>query len=508
MARRRYNYLLSHQLGDIRYPPAPTPTQQNAPVMKLRSRHQSWSPTGPDSPPLELADGARIAVIGGGPAGSFFTYFLLDMAERIGLTTHVDIYETRDFSGTGPAACNMCGGIISETLVQNLATEGINLPHNVVQRAIDSYVLHMAEGSVRIETPVHEMSVAAVYRAAGPRGAESLEWDGFDAFLLSLATEKGASLIKERVQEVTYDGKIPRIKTKEGTTAEYDLLVVAAGVNAPTLKLFEEVDLPFRPPETTKTFIREYLFDADTMAKYLGTSINVFLLNIPNLEFAAIIPKGRYASACLLGENIQKTTLQEFMDSREVKSCMPPQWESNSNACQCSPRMNVRAAVEPFCDRIVFIGDSGVTRLYKDGIGGAYRTAKAAASSAVFHGVSQASFRKSYWPICRAIEKDNDIGRLVFAVCTQIQKRGFARRAVLSMVAAEQRRAGHSRRMSMVLWDLFTGSAPYRDILMRTLHPGFWARLVWYLILAVVRAKAVVPSASDDETTHIERIAP
>ena len=45
----------------------------------------------------------------------------------------------------------MCGGIISETLVQTLATEGIELPPNVVQRGVDSYFLHMDVGSVKIE---------------------------------------------------------------------------------------------------------------------------------------------------------------------------------------------------------------------------------------------------------------------------------------------------------------------------------------------------------------------
>ena len=69
---------------------------------------------------LRLDSGSRIAVIGGGPAGSFFSYFLLAMAERVGMDLAVDIYEPRDFSKPGPAGCNMCGGIISESLVQIL----------------------------------------------------------------------------------------------------------------------------------------------------------------------------------------------------------------------------------------------------------------------------------------------------------------------------------------------------------------------------------------------------
>src|SRR5512138_2196917 len=88
-------------------------------------------------PRMPLADGTRVAIIGGGPAGSFFAYFLLGFAERLGVAPQVDIYEYRDFDAAAPAGCNMCGGIISESLVQLLAAEGIELPAGVIQRGID-----------------------------------------------------------------------------------------------------------------------------------------------------------------------------------------------------------------------------------------------------------------------------------------------------------------------------------------------------------------------------------
>ena len=50
------------------------------------------------------------------------------------------------------------------------------------------------------------------------------------------------------------------------------------------------------------------------------------------------------------------------------------------------------------------------------------------------------------------------------------------------MVAAEQADKRHLPRMSMVLWDMFTGSANYREILCRALHPGFVSSLVWNVI--------------------------
>jgi flavin-dependent dehydrogenase len=76
---------------------------------------------------LVLDHGSRVAVIGRGPAGSFFSYFLLEMAERIDLKINVDIYEPRDFDVPGPTGCNMCGGVLYESLVQSLAVDGITL---------------------------------------------------------------------------------------------------------------------------------------------------------------------------------------------------------------------------------------------------------------------------------------------------------------------------------------------------------------------------------------------
>ena len=62
-----------------------------------------------DASSLILDDGARVAVVGGGPAGSF-SYFLLKMAEAVDLQVGIDIYEPRSFSRCGPGGCNHCGG--------------------------------------------------------------------------------------------------------------------------------------------------------------------------------------------------------------------------------------------------------------------------------------------------------------------------------------------------------------------------------------------------------------
>jgi hypothetical protein len=95
--------------------------------------------------------------------------------------------------------------------------------------------------------------------------------------------------------------------------------------------------------------------------------------------------------------------------------------------------------------------------------------------------VSAADFRENYWPLCRKIQNDNYVGKLVFWFGGLIQKAGFARRGVLRMIEVEQRSNG-PRRMSSVLWDMFSGSAPYTDIFLRTLRPVFIGSLAWNLI--------------------------
>lgn len=432
---------------------------------------------------LPLEQNSRVAVIGGGPAGSFFSYFFLQMAERVGLDCQVDIYEGRDFGCPGPKGCNMCGGIISESLAQNLAAEGINLPPSVVQRGIDSYVLHMDVGSVRIETPLREMRIAAVHRGGGPRGfAGASKYGGLDAYLLDLAASNGASVIRKKVDGLSWYDSRPRVKTQDGTEQSYDLLVVAVGVNSATLKLVQELLPESKPAESTKTYICELCLGHETIQKHLGSSMHVFLLDIPRLEFAALIPKGDFVTLCLLGHDIDKPLIQSFMDSPAVRQCLPPGWSAPKDFCHCSPKICVRGASQPFADRVVLVGDCGVTRLYKDGIGAAYRTSKAAAVTAVFQGVSEEDFRRKYWPACQYLSRDNQIGQIVFGVTHLIQKNRPLRRGVQRMVTEEQLKGGDERRMSMVLWDTFTGSAPYRSVFKRSLHPAFISRFLWDIV--------------------------
>jgi flavin-dependent dehydrogenase len=375
--------------------------------------------------------------------------------------------------------------VISESLVQNLAGEGILLPPEVIQRRIDSYVLHMDVGSVFIETPLHEKRIAAVHRGAGPRTFRPENARSFDAYLLGLARDLGARVVPEHVTGVEWSDGRPSVQTQSQRRETYDLVAAAVGVNAKALKRENEKSKPsYKPPRTTRAYISEFFLGRSILKRYIGGSMHVFLLDIPRLEFAAIIPKSDYVTACLLGEDVDGALAESFLSSAEVKSCMPPLWKPPRDRCRCSPRINIGAAPRPFEDRMVYIGDCATTRLYKDGIGAAYRTAKAAAVAAVLRGVSAETFRRYYAPACRSIEADNRIGKIIFALARRARKSRQLGRAVLRMVSREQQLAGARRRMSLVLWDVFTGSASYRSILRRMFHPAFLASFVVNVVAA------------------------
>ena len=459
----------------------------------------------PERLPRTLQDGSRIAVIGAGPAGSMFSYFLLNMAEAVGLDVGVDIFEPRHFCHRGPAGCNHCGGIVSESLVQRLATEGIMLPDDVVQRGIESYTLHMDVGDVKIATPLMEKRIAAIYRGNGPLHSEPLDTHSFDGYLLELAQQQGAKVIQRLVTNVRHKDELMRVDCADQHSADYDLVAVATGVNSRLMETLENQTQECRRPGRTKTFICEFHLGRKVIRETFGPSMHVFFLDIPRLKFAALIPKGDYVTLCLLGTDIDDELMQQFFNSAEVRNCFP-NGTIPDHVCHCYPRINVKAARPGYGDRVVMIGDSGTTRLFKDGIGAAYRTAKAAAKTAVFHGVGAEDFKTHYAPVCQAISNDNQVGKVVFGFGTMVQRARFARRGVLRMTANEQKQTGRPRRMSGVLWDLFSGSAPYTDVFLRTLHPAYIGGLVWNLVAGNMPGSAArnghAPRAECDHVKH------
>ncbi len=432
---------------------------------------------------LKLKEGSRVGVVGGGPAGSLTTYFLLEMARRKRMPIEVDVFEKKDFHGLGPKSCNHCGGIVSESLIQMLAMEGIVLPADVVQLGLESYVLHAERQSVVIQNRSHEKRIASVYRGGGPRGAIGPTWSSFDAHLLKMVAVRGATLHPHRVKGIELKNGHPVILTREARYGPYDLLIGAVGVNARSSRIFKG-HIEHEEPETARCYIAELHLGRATVEKVLGRAMHVFLVEMPEVEFAAIIPKKEYASICMLGD-ITPDVVKTFLASHEVGALFADDPSMLEKACNCLPKINMSGVPRPFTDRIALVGDCGTTRLYKDGIGAAYRLSKNLASTAIFQGVSAKDFEKHYLPAVNRMRRDNNIGKAIFAVVTAITRFSFFRKVVLKMVEREQGNPEFSQDMSTILWDVFTGSAPYSDILKRSFKLSFICRFTRTIVTSL-----------------------
>jgi len=424
-----------------------------------------------------LQDGSRIAVIGGGPAGSFFSIFALKMARMLGKELEITIYEPKDFTKDGPGGCNRCGGVISELLVQTLALEGINLPDSVVQRGINAYQLYTNYGTASIATPAHEKTIATVYRGGGPKGTIGSDKDSFDKFLLDMAVEEGAVHEKIKVDRVEYKNGKPVLYSKDGELINADLLVGAFGINSTTPKIIEDLGIGYKRPDTAVTAMAELKYDSTVIAKHFGNAIHLFLLPIRDIKFAAIIPKGTYITVCILGKTIDANIVNDFLENRVVKNALPQDVDYEL-MCRCLPKMNIRAPASGYADRVVMCGDAGSTRLFKDGLGAAYIMGKAAAKAAVLHGVSSTHFREHYLPVYKNIITDNLYGSCLYVVSDMYRNYPLLTKGMLAIVNDEQKKVDNPKKLSTVLWGMFTGNERYRNMfnvaMTVPLQAAFW----------------------------------
>ncbi|MDT8395224.1 MAG: hypothetical protein RRA32_02100 [bacterium] len=123
----------------------------------------------------------------------------------------------------------------------------------------------------------------------------------------------------------------------------------------------------------------------------------------------------------------------------------------------CFPAMNVGSPVGGYADRVVMIGDTGSTRLYKDGIGAAYFMGKSAAKTVVMDGVGAKHFQKRFLSDYRSLIIDNRYGRFLFKVTDLFRDFRFLTSSMLGVVRKEQSdHSDENKILSTILWDMFT----------------------------------------------------
>jgi flavin-dependent dehydrogenase len=452
---------------------------------------------------LFLHDGSRIAVIGAGPAGSFFARYALECAERRGISVQVLLYDGRSFSRGGPAGCNMCAGVLAATLVEKLRDMGLELPPEAMERRIDRYRLVTPVGSVTLDQPQDSGPIYTVFRGGGPAGTAAAA-QGFDSRLLSHALSWGAGFVPEAVSDVILP-RAPwesvRLQLASGAIHEADLVVGAFGVHSPLAKTLTSRLPDYRLPPFTHAFQAELELGESVVDRLFGGSVHVFALGVRGISFAALTPKRAHVTATLVGDAAGPGAMESFLSNPLVRRCLPPGWQLPAQHCRCRPRLPFGPAQRPFGDRIVMVGDASRSRLYKNGLESAYVTGRAAAETAVAYGISAAAFEAHYAPTCQSVARDSAAGRRLFWIKDTLFVRRSLSAILVRAVREEQRLDPPEKRViGRALWGVFTGDQAYTAILRNALRPGvqlhFWRRGL-PAILGRMPSEDAMPEAED-----------
>ncbi|MCL4558921.1 MAG: hypothetical protein M1491_09945 [Deltaproteobacteria bacterium] len=413
---------------------------------------------------LRLHEGDTVAVLGGGPAGSFFALHMKGLSRKHGIGLNVVIIERKSFATHGPVGCNMCAGVLGGNIVNMISGLDILLDSRVIRQNVQGFRINMHGMGALIERP--GAKVYTVFRGIGPRPESSSEgFIGFDSFLLEEAKKAGAAVINGTVTDVVLPGDpeveqcIVRYSDDGHGPGELRAALIAGafGVNS---ALSGKFGFGYTGPGYWHTCQTELMADTESdITRY----ISIFSRRHSKFLFTAITPKGRYVTVSGIGRHVRFSELIDELKALRLDQVIET---GLTPVCHCHPRLPVTAAVRPFSTRVVMIGDACVSRYMKNGIESAFITSRYAAETALLRGIDEAAFRDAYYPGCVAnFVRDNRFGRAMFFLHRTSASSRRMGSAIISTINDEGRMPVHRQWMSNITWHMFVGDKPYRLIL-------------------------------------------
>jgi flavin-dependent dehydrogenase len=464
---------------------------------------------------LFLKNGSKIAIIGGGPAGTFFAHFASRYATEIGIDVSIKIFDRKNFCVAGPGGCNMCAGVISENLYNKLEEEEIHIAQYCVQRKIEAYSFVTPDDCVSLHHPVpgHTPNIVTVFRGNGPLSSSYEDNVSFDGFLLNHVQNQGAKVIPEIIKELKLSqekGGPVKVIYGQGASrkeCEVDLVVGAFGVNTGMMERIGKMGFGYKPPKTVRTCQCEIMLSNDHIERIFGNRVFVFALGNKDIKFASITPKVGYVTVNLVGKtDLTRNNLIAFLNHQAVRKLMPKDWEIPKSFCTCISKIPITYAKHPFGDRVVILGDASISRTYKSGIEAAFNMARLSAYTAFKHGISERAFMNGYFkPAKRLLARDNVYGTFMLKINDYISSKRWIANTQIKIIRSE-RDLKTAKQVNEILWNMLTGNVPYKEIFYKAINPRLisrilpatsvaWARQKWETINAWLRRKRHVDNA-------------
>jgi flavin-dependent dehydrogenase len=436
---------------------------------------------------IVLKDGSQIAIIGGGPAGSFFAHFASRYAKEEGIDVSIKIFDRKSFCQKGPRGCNMCAGVISENLFNNMQKEGIGLEQSCIQRKIEAYCFHSADDSVFLHHPVpgHTPNIVTVFRGNGPLLSPHEGNVSFDDLLLNHVCKKGVDIIPDIVKEIKVppeDNGLVKLIIGDGISRkemEADLVVGAFGVNTGMMEKVSQLGFGYKPPKTVRTCQCEIMLGPEYIERVFGNNVFVFALGKKEIKFASITPKADYVTVNLVGrQDLTRNHLIDFLDHPAVRKLMPQKWEIPKNFCMCISKIPVNYAKHPFADRIVILGDASISRSYKSGIESAFNMAKLSAYTAFKQGISETALMKGYFkPAKHILARDNLYGLIMLKMNDYLSSHRQIANSHIKILKSRKNKQTADQ-INDILWNMLTGNIPYKEIFYKALNPRLVLKIV------------------------------
>lgn len=435
-----------------------------------------------------LKDGSKIVIIGGGPAGCFFAHFASKIAGERGIKIDITIFEGKDFCQKGPRGCNMCAGVISEKLYDELKENGMFPPARCIQKEIEDYYFQTQDGCIEVRNPNPSLDkkIITVYRGDGPMFSQQSESISFDNFLLRHVESMGVNISSDIVSDIVLpSNKKEQAKVvfgKRGSREEIDadLVVGAFGLNTGMLEKIKRLGFGYIPPRTVRACQAEIYIGNKNGSNYLDNKIRVFSLGIKAITYASFTPRGDYITVTLVGKtDLNKDHLVEFLNHPVVRRTFPEEgWKMPKNYCICFPKVQTTQARQPFTDRFIILGSAGISRYYKHGIESAFITSRMVANSVFESGISERAFCRGYYkPAKKLFGSDISYGRKVFGLNDYITSRRRISSGYLSVLKSGKEIPVAKMQLE-VLWNMFTGNMPFKKLFLKVFDPVLQFRLL------------------------------
>jgi flavin-dependent dehydrogenase len=434
----------------------------------------------------------RFAIVGGGPAGSFFARCLLREARRLKKEIEVVIVEKKAALKIEDGywwikGCNFGAGGISPRLSAILEQEGIHVPPETIRGEISRIWIHGMWKNIPIKVP-NQMKMYSVFRGSLPSKLNDKQ-RGLDAFLLGNAVAEGATLLQGEAFELSQaDPSTPVLKIKQASgdviSMPFSFVTIATGVNAkagkdyrenPLIQSIQRINPDFIPAQLRRTLVFELKVPREVLEKNMKNEIYFIEYGSKELplEHIALVPKGDYLTVTVIGKHIDRAVLPKetrMIIDKIVKlpqlERILPDFSTYPVACTCSPWMTVKAAKNPFTQRLAIIGDAAGSRLYKDGLYSAFLTASQLAHNIMCDGSDKRSLSKEYGKTVKWLSMDNRFGKLVFRLIRFTFSTPLLSRILYQTFATELKtREKNKRPLGQILWKVASGYADYREIL-------------------------------------------